>query len=198
MRLFVALDLEEAIRQRIARFIEGVRGLAPHARWVGAGSLHVTLKFIGEQPSEKMGAIQGALAGVRAEAVALEFRGCGFFPNPKGARVFWVGIQGGEALPTLARSVDRALETMGIPAEAHAYTPHLTLARRSGGSGVPHRHKADRESSHFAKLEEKLPSLPAEFGTMTAREFFLYQSELSPKGSRYSKIARFGLGSREQ
>jgi 2'-5' RNA ligase len=194
MRLFVALDIEDAIRERIARFVEGVRGFAPEARWVHVESLHVTLKFVGEQPPKSLDAVQSALAEVRNEAVTLQFRGCGFFPNPKSARVFWVGIQGGEALATLAGSVDRALETLGIPREAHAYTPHLTLARGAGGSGTPRWRNGDRENSRFAKLQEKLPSLSAEFGTMTAREFFLYQSQLSPKGSRYSKLARFELG----
>jgi len=194
MRLFVALDIDEAIRERIARFVEGVRGFAPEARWVRGESMHVTLKFIGEVAAEGIGATQGALAGVRSDAVALEFRGCGFFPSSKSARVFWVGIQGGEELAGLAGSVDRALEMVGIARDKHAYTPHLTLARGAGGSGSPRWRKGDTENSQFAKLQEKLASLTAEFGTMTAREFFLYQSELSPKGSRYTKVTRYGLG----
>lgn len=193
MRLFVALDIDTEIRERIARFVEGVRGFAPEARWVHAESLHVTVKFIGEQPAEALNAVQGALAAVRSSAAELTFRGCGFFPSSKNARVFWIGIQAGEALPALASSVDRTLETIGIAREEHAYTPHLTLARGGGGSGVPRGRKDDRANSRFARLQEKLASLPAEFGTMTAREFFLYQSQLSPKGSRYTRIARFGL-----
>jgi RNA 2',3'-cyclic 3'-phosphodiesterase len=194
MRLFAALDIDEAIRERIARFVDEVRGFAPEARWVQAESLHVTLKFIGEVAAEGINAIQGALADVRNEAITLEFRGCVFFPNPKSARVFWISIQGGDSLAGLAGSVDRALEAVAIPREKHAYTPHLTLARGTGGSGSPRWRKSDRANSQFAKLQEKLPSLTADFGTMTAREFFLYQSQLSPKGSRYAKVARFGLG----
>ena len=56
--------------------------------------------------------------------------------------------------------------------------------------------QGDRRNSRFGKLQEKLAALPPpEFGTMTAREFFLYESKLSPKGSQYSKLARFVLGS---
>jgi 2'-5' RNA ligase len=194
MRLFVGLDIEEAIRERIVRFVEGVQGFAPEARWVRAESLHVTLKFIGEQRAEMLDAIQGALAGVRGEAFDLEFRGFGFFPNPKSARVFWIGIAGGEALHGLAESVDRALETIGVPREAHPYTPHLTLARGAGGTGAPRRQKGDRANSQFARLQEKLAGMKVEFGRMTVGEFFLYESQLSAKGSRYNKVARFGLG----
>ena len=50
MRLFVALDIEDEIRNRIAEFVDEVRELAPQARWVAIDSLHVTLKFIGEKP----------------------------------------------------------------------------------------------------------------------------------------------------
>jgi len=71
MRLFVALDIDEAIRERMARFIEGVRGFAPGARWVRAESLHITLKFIGEQPENKLAALQSALAAVRSPAFEL-------------------------------------------------------------------------------------------------------------------------------
>ena len=193
MRLFVGLDIEDAIGERIGRFVGGVRGFAPEARWVDAESLHVTLKFIGEQPAAALGGIQGALAQIRAELVNLEFRGCGFFPNPRSARVFWVGIQGGEQLAALAGAIDRALEPIGVPRESHAFTPHLTLARGEGRSGAPGRRRGDRSNSYFARLQEKLPSLTPEFGRMAAREFFLYRSQLSPKGSRYSKIGRFGF-----
>jgi len=194
MRLFVALDIDEAIRGRIENFVAGVRGFAPEARWVRAESLHVTLKFIGEEPGEHLDAIQGALATVRIPAIDLSFRGSGFFPSATNARVFWVGIQAADVLSKLASAVDQALTSIGMSPEKHAYTPHLTLARGAGASGAPHRRNDDQKNARFAKLQEKLASLHAEFGTMTAREFFLYQSQLSPQGSRYSKIARFGLG----
>jgi 2'-5' RNA ligase len=70
----------------------------------------------------------------------------------------------------------------------------LTLARTRGGSGAPGRRKDDKFNRQFARLQEFLATHPAaEFGTMTAREFFLYRSQLSSKGSQYTKIARFDL-----
>jgi 2'-5' RNA ligase len=193
MRVFVALDLEEEIRLRIQRFIEEMRGLAPDARWANPESLHVTLKFIGEKPESAVKEIEAALGRIQGEPVQLSFRGCGFFPTPKAARVCWVGIES-QQLPGLAKNVDRALGEIGIPHEERAYTPHLTLARAGGGSGAPHRQRGDQGNQRFARLQEKLASLPEpDFGTMTAREFFLYRSELGRGGSRYTKIARFSL-----
>ena len=95
MRLFVALDIDDAIRDRIARFLDGVRGFAPDARWVRPESLHVTLKFIGEESEEDVEKIKRTLETIAAESVELNFRGYGFFPGARAPRVFWVGIEGG-------------------------------------------------------------------------------------------------------
>jgi 2'-5' RNA ligase len=194
MRLFVALDIGDAVRQRIQRFMEGVGGFAPDARWVRPESLHVTLKFIGEKPNDTVEEIKRVLSGVRAESIELSFRGYGFFPTAKAARVFWVGIESGPQLPSLAKAVDAATFSLGIPKEDHSFTPHLTLARGGGRSGTPRWSKSDTPNKNFQRLQEKLAALPTpEFGTMSAHEFFLYQSQLSQGGSRYTKIARFGL-----
>ena len=70
MRLFVALDIEDAIRARIATFMDGVSGFAPDARWVKAESLHVTLKFIGEWERDRLPQLEADVDLV-AEAVAV-------------------------------------------------------------------------------------------------------------------------------
>ncbi|MBZ5570750.1 MAG: RNA 2',3'-cyclic phosphodiesterase [Acidobacteriia bacterium] len=194
MRVFVALDIEDAIRERIQRFMEGVRGFAPDARWVRPESLHVTLKFIGEKPADAVERIKSALAAAKADPIQLNFRGYGFFPTPKAARVFWVGIESGPQLAGLAAAVDETTFALGIPKEDHAFSPHLTLARGGGRSGAPAWRKGDAPKRNFQILQEKLAAMPApEFGTMTAPEFFLYESKLRRGGAVYTKIARFAL-----
>ena len=192
MRIFIALDIDDAIRQRIQRFMEGVSGFAPDARWVRPESPHVTLKFIGEKPMETAEEIKHALSGIRSDSFELTFRGYGFFPTAKAARVFWVGIESGPQLASLANAVDAATSALGIPKEDHPFAPHLTLARGGGRSGAPRWRKGDATNKNFQHLQEKLAALPVpDFGTMAAHEFFLYQSQLSTEGSRYTKIASF-------
>ena len=194
MRLFIALDIDDAIRERIARFVDGVAGFAPDARWQKAESLHVTLKFIGEQPDPKVEPIKQALSAIEGSPIDIQFRGYGFFPTAKSARVFWIGIEAGPQLAALAAAVDEKTSWLGIPKEERAFSPHLTLARGAGRSGSPRRSKSDAPNRVFQRLQEKLDALPTpEFGAMTAREFFLYQSQLSPKGSKYTKLAKFDL-----
>lgn len=192
MRIFIALDIDDAIRERILRFVEGVRGFAPDARWVRPESLHVTLKFIGEKPAQTVEQIKNLLREVQFEAFDLSFRGYGFFPGTKAARVFWVGIESGPQLAAIAKKIDDLTSELGVPREDHAFSPHLTLARGGGRSGAPGWRKGDAGNKNFQLLQDKLSAMPTpEFGTMTAREFFLYESKLSKAGSRYSKLARF-------
>jgi 2'-5' RNA ligase len=191
MRIFVALDIDDAIRERISRFMEGLRGFAPDARWVRPESLHVTLKFVGEKPPEFVEKIKQALSSVHGEAMDISFRGYGFFPGPKAARVFWIGIEAGPQLAPIAKAVDETLFTLGIAREEHAFSPHLTLARAGGRSA---RGQKGHAPNVFQHLQEKLGALTMpDFGTMRPRDFFLYQSQPQRGGSRYSKIAAFPL-----
>jgi 2'-5' RNA ligase len=191
MRVFVGLDISDAIRNAIARYMDGLRNFAD-VRWVRPESFHVTLKFIGEQKPEHVEAIKQELATVKAKSIEIIFRQTGFFPNAKHPRVFWVGIHASDALPNLAAAVDQAVSRTGVPRETNAYSPHLTLAR--AGSGRPHNRPGDRADSALRRLVDILqPLSPPDFGTMTAHEFYLYESKLSPSGARYGKLQAFPL-----
>jgi RNA 2',3'-cyclic 3'-phosphodiesterase len=183
MRLFVALDIPADVRERLSRYVERVRPLAPDARWGRIEQLHVTLKFIGEVSEAKVAEIKSALAPVESAAFQVEFKETGFFPNPKSARVFWAGVHASEGLAQLASTVEGAVEKLGIAREKRAYHAHLTLARAPEGSASRYCFRLLHE--HIAAEE------PPQFGTMTAREFFLYQSQIMRGGARYTKLQRF-------
>ncbi len=192
MRIFVGLDIPDSIRGAIARYMDGLRNFAPHVRWVRPESFHITLKFIGEQKPEQVEAIKRELATIKAAPFTVAFRDTGFFPNAKRPRVFWVGIHASEALPQIAAAVDEAVSRTGVPRETNPYKPHLTLSR--AGSGRPHAKPGDRPDNKLARLASKLQALSQpDFGTMSAREFFLYESKLSPSGARYTKLQAFPL-----
>ena len=197
MRLFVALDIAEEIRERIRQFMDQLRSLAPDARWVSPESLHVTLKFIGEKPDAMVKEIESSLETVVENAFQVSFGGSGFFPTEKAARVFWVGIQADPALAALAAKIEKALVPLGVDAEERAFSPHLTLARASGGSGAPGWRRGDKPNRQFARLQDALRAVTSpEFGSMRTNEFYLYRSQLSSRGAQYTKIARFPLEGR--
>lgn len=179
MRLFIALDIPAEIRTRLTEYMERARALAPEARWARVEGLHVTLKFIGHVDDAVVEQIKAALASIKAAPFDVKFTGVGFFPNPNAARVFWAGVDGGDHLSRLASTIDGALEKLGFPRENKPYHPHLTLARTS--------------SRPLRELRPLLAGPLPQFGTMTAREFFLYQSQPQKGGSKYTKLERFTL-----
>ena len=186
MRLFVALDIPDEVRRAIGEMIAGLRNVARGARWVRAEGVHVTLKFIGAMPAERVSVIEGALRGARAAGrVEAKFRGAGFFPNEHHPRVFWAGVEASPNLAELAGDVDRRLSALGIAAESREFRPHLTLARFKSEDGLA------RLRDEFKKLE------PFDFGSMRATEFYLFQSQLGPGGAKYTKLATFPFGSVE-
>jgi 2'-5' RNA ligase len=190
MRLFVALDIDESIRNCLVNFRDEMRSLAPGVRWVAPETFHITLQFLGE--TQKLEPITTALATVRAKPVTMSFRAAGFFPNPNRARVFWVGIHSDPNLEHLVSEIGIALAPLGFTRDQEEYHPHLTLAR--AGSGRPQQRPGDKPAPGLQQVRAKLEAMPPpEFGTMTANEFILYQSTLSPSGSLYKKLARYPL-----
>jgi RNA 2',3'-cyclic 3'-phosphodiesterase len=185
MRIFIALDIPAEILARMLEYMERARRLAPEARWARVEGLHVTLKFIGEVSDTKVEEIKTALTAIQAAPFEVKFENVGFFPSPKSPRVFWIGVEGGEALPQLATAIDGATQKLGIAKEDRAYSPHLTLARAGSGPGA---HNLLRPLVTVLGSDP-----PPQFGTMTPREFFLYQSQPQRGGSKYTKLQRFGL-----
>ncbi|HUI75952.1 MAG TPA: RNA 2',3'-cyclic phosphodiesterase [Candidatus Acidoferrum sp.] len=182
MRLFVALEIPAEVRENLAALLGELRKVEASPRWVRPENLHVTLKFIGEARQEKLEAICAALATVRSEtSVRLEFHGLGFFPGEKRPRVLWAGMEASANLSLLAKDVDTALETTGIPREKREFAPHLTLAR----------FKEDRASEKLqAAIRERAGR---NFGGLRTDEFHLIESKLKAQGAEYSRVASFAF-----
>lgn len=180
MRLFVALDLNDEVREGVAKFLAQMRAALPHARWVHAETLHVTLKFIGSAPESRVAEFSAALSQVKsAEPARLDFRGTGFFPNEKRPRVFWLGAESSPNVATIAADIDRRLAKLGVDPEDHDFWPHLTLARLDDGRNL--------ETLH-AEIERIGGQ---EFGSVVTDQFHLYHSDTLPSGAKHTKIASF-------
>jgi 2'-5' RNA ligase len=175
MRLFTAIDLPGEMLEKIGEFLARLRPLAK-LRWTPVENLHITTKFIGEWPEGRIGEMIAALGRVANPPQAaglphIAIRGVGWFP-----RVFWAGVEGGEALAALARSTEQAVATLGVPVETRVYSPHLTLGR----------------VKDKVRIEDVVAAAGnPDFGAFQASSFFLY---LSLNG-KYSKLAEFSLHS---
>ncbi len=178
MRLFTGLDLPGEVLRNLERLLDQLR---PAARitWSPAANLHVTTKFIGEWPEDRLPELERSLGALPPRPpVSIHIRKVGFFPNPHSPRVFWCGIEA-PGLAGLAADTDRATSALGIASEQRAYSPHLTLARI-------------KDKLDLQPLREAIAAQPSlDFGTFEARGFFLYRSQLRPTGSVYTKLAEF-------
>ncbi|MDQ2898325.1 MAG: RNA 2',3'-cyclic phosphodiesterase [Acidobacteriota bacterium] len=181
MRLFTGIEIPPAILANIDRLLQRLK---PSARiqWSPIANLHITTKFIGEWPEERLPELIDTIGVIEAaRPIQIGVRDLGFFPSAKSPRVFWAGVHAPAALPALARQTDRALTAMGIASEKRAYSPHLTLARIK----IP---------APLAALHDAIDALEsADFGTFEAAAFHLYRSKTAPTGSVYTKLATFEL-----
>jgi 2'-5' RNA ligase len=174
MRLFTAIDLPPEVTGRLDALIAKLRPLA-NIRWSPAANLHITTKFIGQWPEERLAELQAALAGMgRRAPIPIHVRGLGFFPNRKSPRVFWAGVEAPAELGALARDIDSALAKLGVEPESREYSPHLTLARI-------------KETAPALTLELGQP----DFGSFVADRFYLYLSKPGRSGSVYTKLSEF-------
>ena len=168
MRLFTGLDLPGDV---VANLEELLRRLKPTARiqWSPPANLHVTTKFIGEWPEDRLGELKAALASLPGrDAIRVRIRQVGFFPNPHSPRVFWCGID----------------------------APGLLRTGRGHRFGHSEAGDSQRESAHFRRISRwpasksgwissrcgrRLPPCASqEFGSFQAAGFYLYQSTLRP------------------
>jgi RNA 2',3'-cyclic 3'-phosphodiesterase len=180
MRLFVGLDLPAELVRNLEGLLDELRPTAP-IHWSPPANLHITTKFIGEWPEERLPELTAALGAIPGRPpIPVQIRRVGFFPNAHAPRIFWCGIDA-PGLAELAADTDRATAALGIESEKRAFSPHLTLARI-------------KQHVDLAPLQRKIAALPSlEFGAFDARSFFLYRSKPGPKGSVYTKLSEFPL-----
>lgn len=182
MRLFLAINLPPDVRQAIATEVAApLQMVAPELAWVREPSLHLTVKFLGEQPPELVPDLVAALriVGERNKVIEVEIGGVGAFPNFRRPRVVWIGVSPDPKLELLHHDVEFACEGLGIPLDGKPFRPHLTLARvkQRGADSITLR-KLARAAEEVAHVEEVL---------ITSVD--LMQSEMSARGSQYRLLA---------
>jgi RNA 2',3'-cyclic 3'-phosphodiesterase len=204
VRLFVAFELPEGVREEAGRRAAEARRALPPARWVRAEGLHLTLKFLGETDPGALAALGAGLTAAFAAAPAMTARldGAGGFPSGRPARVAWIGVAGADvsdagsanahaadacdALGALQERVAAvAEEAAGAERERRPFSPHVTVAR------------PDPPWPRTA-IESFIARFTAAPGSPLAAPFplaagSLVESVLGAGGSRYRTVATFPL-----
>ena len=186
MRLFLAINLPPEVRREIEAATALLRESAPDAAWVHESRLHLTLKFLGEQPDDRVAEIQDVMAAVasRHREIMMTLGGVGAFPNFRRARVVWLGVTPDPRLELLHHDLEVACERLGFEIEGRPFRPHLTLAR------VKHP-LPDPSLRALARVARKT----AYRTDFIVRSFDLMQSVLGASGPAYSTLVSAALRS---
>jgi 2'-5' RNA ligase len=177
LRTFVALEIAEEMRGRIAALQDSLRGSVEGVRWARPEGIHLTLRFLGSTSPAQVDRLGPALRAAAAHCAAAEVGVCGLgtFPERGSPRVFWLGLSLPEPLLECQEACERAAVALGFPREQRPFRPHLTLGRW--------RDRARR------------PELPAaDLGSTRMETLTLFWSEPRPGGSVYTPLCRFALG----
>jgi 2'-5' RNA ligase len=199
-RLFLAVPMPEAVRERIGALIGQLEPRGWPMRWIEPGNAHLTLHFLGDTPPEQAAILRLALPGIvaRHEAFDLRTAGLGVFPKLKRPRVVWLGLWGpAHRLETIHDELGDVLDEMQFPIEEKPFSPHITLGRirdlqNSPIRGMPEALRAAIAEMEAAGLADPKVGLP-----IPIVEVQLIRSHLEPTGAHYEVIARFPLSPRE-
>lgn len=185
MRLFVAVDPPETIKESLRALQSSLKSGVSGVSWTRGEGFHCTLKFLGEVDEVRLPEVTRALEPSAAAApFRLAVRRLGVFPGWSNPRVIWVGLEPARPeLDQLRQSVESALAPLGFAPEEKAFHPHLTLGRvknRFGLGQLPQRLRAESERT--------------DLGAFDVGRFILFQSHLRPEGAMYTPLHQYPLG----
>ncbi len=184
MRLFIAVELSESIKQSLVTIQQQLAGWPRAIRWTQWEQMHLTLKFLGEEPDDEVQAVCQVTATVaqQAQPFQLELTRCGCFPARGDVRVIHMGVRDGANKLGHCRDLcENAFERLGFSREHRPFTPHLTLGRVRNGKTV-------------GRLREAVEEVAPPTGSQRVDAIFVVRSELTRAGACYSNISRHELG----
>jgi RNA 2',3'-cyclic 3'-phosphodiesterase len=177
MRLFIGIPLAAAVIDELRTASARLRSSADGLCWTAPESWHVTLQFLGNTSPEQLACLVPRLRALQSPPVPICLEALDCFER---AGVLIARIRPTPDLLLLQQRVTAATQPCGFVPETRPFQPHITLARSKG------------RQHHLDQLKAKIRR-PSNFTSFVAREFLLYESFLSPAGSRYEIRERFPL-----
>ena len=182
MRAFIAIDLNDEVREGLVRAQERIGNKAAKIKFVEPENLHVTLKFLGEIDETTAEEVKKALAGIakKHRKHRVRVKGIGTFPNPNYVRVIWAGIENDGGIKAIAADVEREMRRLGFKKDKD-FVAHITIGRV----------KFVRDKLELAMALKDLAN--EDFGEFDVEAIELKKSTLTPKGPIYETVAKFEL-----
>jgi 2'-5' RNA ligase len=179
MRLFFAIELDDALQDLLDETAARLREEAPELSWTSGEQRHVTLKFLGDVELEGVPRLVEAADGAAARSapLAMSVREVGAFPNFRRARVVWIGVEQEPRLELLHHDLETECERVGFEVEGRPFRPHITLARVRTPLPV-------ERMRALARLARSVRTS----ATVQVHRITLFESTHAPSGSRYRRL----------
>jgi 2'-5' RNA ligase len=188
IRCFIAVNLPDETRNALGSVITELKKTGADVKWVNAGNIHLTLKFLGNTDASLIPALADALSKKLSlyHAFYITIAGVGCFPSEKRPRVIWVGMKDSEVLANIQKDVDAVLTGFGFAPEVRSFSPHLTIGRV-------------RSLKKIAELMTRIADFRmSDLGRVEVSAVHIMKSELKPAGAEYSSLVRIPLRNREE
>ena len=127
MRLFIAIEIPEDVKEYMVKIQEKVDDTTAKIRLVKKNQIHLTLKFLGEVQPDKIEDIKKALKKITFNPFSACLDKIGVFPNESYIRVIWIGLEPEEPILELQKDIDENLKKLFK--KEKDFKSHLTLAR---------------------------------------------------------------------
>ena len=178
IRSFIALDLSTEARDELARIIGALDAAGSDVKWSDPANIHITLKFLGDIPQEKVVPVAEAVDDVtrRTGPFTMTLKGIGAFPGWRFPKVVWVGVgPGEEKLKELALNVEDAMVRQAFEREKRDFSAHLTLGRV-------------RKAKNKDKLQQLAAAIEVAPVVIPAKKVILFKSVLTREGPVYTPL----------
>lgn len=179
LRLFIAAFLPEETKDVLFRYVQSLRSFLRGVRWEPREKLHVTLRFLGDVDESCLEDISADVGSAVCGSGSVEsgFDDFYLFPGSRNPRVLALGLVKNEQFQSLFDKVQSAVLQNGFEMEKRKFIPHVTLGRIRGGfEGIRRIPRPDKTEFSITRVG-------------------LVQSELGPRGSRYTSLRIWNLQS---
>ena len=128
MRLFIAINFGEEVKNRLLALCDELRSLSQRGNFSLPENLHLTLAFLGECDAKQAAAVKSVVDSTDFEPFDVSIDRIGFFRRD-GGDTWWAGVRENKPLMDLQRKLTDKLTVAGFEVEKRRYFPHITLGR---------------------------------------------------------------------
>jgi 2'-5' RNA ligase len=174
-RLFIAIEVPDQIHLAL----KSLQSDFPDIKILPGAKAHLTLKFIGDFPDERLPELRRVLETIHGPTFEVTFSGLGTSRSGLN-NLLWAGLTENQSLTDLHWIITDALyHQLSIAKSKRPMMPHITLARLKYRPGL----------SAQVKEIKKTPAPP-----FLVTSFGLYQSKLDSAGAIHTLLATYNLG----